>query len=54
MDKTGIVRAICISERRGVEKHTVPSAHFIEAYGIEGDAHAGNWQRQVSLCPMSG
>lgn len=49
MDKTGIVRAICISERRGVEKHTVPSAHFIEAYGIEGDAHAGNWHRQVSL-----
>lgn len=49
MDKTGIVRAICISERRGVEKHTVPSAHFIEGYGIEGDAHAGNWHRQVSL-----
>lgn len=49
MDKTGIVKAICISERRGVEKHTVPSAHFIEGYGIEGDAHAGNWHRQVSL-----
>ena len=49
MDKAGIVRAICISERRGVEKHTVPSAHFIEGYGIEGDAHAGNWHRQVSL-----
>lgn len=49
MDKTGIVRAICISERRGVEKHTVPSAHFTEGYGIEGDAHAGNWHRQVSL-----
>lgn len=45
----GIVRAVCISEKKGVEKHPVPEGHFIENLGIEGDAHAGNWHRQVSL-----
>ena len=45
----GIVHAICISERRGVEKHPIDSAVFKVNYGIEGDAHAGNWHRQVSL-----
>ena len=24
-------------------------ANFIEEFGIEGDAHAGKWHRQVSL-----
>ena len=45
----GIVKAICISEKKGVEKHPIPVGHFIENYGLEGDAHAGNWHRQVSL-----
>lgn len=45
----GGVRAICISDRRGIEKHSVEEAHFIPDFGIEGDAHAGNWHRQVSL-----
>jgi len=45
----GIVRAICISERKGTQKTFVKEANFIENYGIEHDAHAGNWHRQVSL-----
>lgn len=45
----GTVRAICISDIRGIEKHAVPSAHLIKDFGIEGDAHAGKWHRQVSL-----
>lgn len=45
----GTVRAVCISEKRGTEKVNVNSAVFIENYGIENDAHAGNWHRQVSL-----
>ncbi len=45
----GKVHAICISEKRGTEKHRVESAIFKVNYGIEGDAHAGNWHRQVSL-----
>ena len=46
---TGTVRAICISEKRGTSKHEVDSALFIPHHGIEGDAHAGDWHRQVSL-----
>ena len=45
----GYVKAICISERKGVRKHTVPSAELIADYGLAGDAHAGAWHRQVSL-----
>lgn len=47
--KTGIVRAICISDIRGVEKRSIPEGHFLVDFGIEGDAHAGHWHRQVSL-----
>lgn len=43
------VLAVCISEVRGVSKHPVDSIHLIPGHGIEGDAHAGNWHRQVSL-----
>ena len=46
---TGIVRAICISDIRGIEKHAISQAHFVKDFGIEGDAHAGKWHRQVSL-----
>ncbi|MBR4847040.1 MAG: molybdenum cofactor biosynthesis protein [Phascolarctobacterium sp.] len=49
MQLEGIVKAICISTARGTEKHAVEEANFIKDYGIEGDAHAGKWHRQVSL-----
>ena len=45
----GIVRAVCISERRGIQKKNVGTANFQVGFGIEGDAHGGNWHRQVSL-----
>lgn len=45
----GIIKAICISEKRGTQKTRIPQARLIENFGIEGDAHAGNWHRQVSL-----
>ena len=45
----GKVVAVCISDRRGIQKHTVAEAKLKENWGIEGDAHAGNWHRQVSL-----
>jgi len=47
--RSGRVRAICTSERRGTEKHAVSEARFEKGYGIRGDAHVGNWHRQVSL-----
>lgn len=40
---------ICISKKRGTEKAQVPEAVLVEGHGIQGDAHAGNWHRQVSL-----
>ncbi|MBR6487128.1 MAG: MOSC domain-containing protein, partial [Lachnospiraceae bacterium] len=46
---TGKVRAVCVSEKRGTIKHEVDSAVLIANHGIEGDAHAGGWHRQVSL-----
>lgn len=45
----GHIRGICISEKKGTQKHEVPEAVLVEDWGIEGDAHAGNWHRQVSL-----
>ncbi len=45
----GLVKAICISEKKGVQKKNIHKANVIENFGIEGDAHAGNWHRQVSL-----
>lgn len=45
----GIVMGICISKQRGTRKQPISSAQLKSDYGIVGDAHAGNWHRQVSL-----
>lgn len=45
----GKVIAVCVSTVKGVQKKNVHSANFIEDFGIEKDAHAGKWHRQVSL-----
>ena len=45
----GKVLSVCISEVRGVSKHPVEKLHLMPNHGVEGDAHAGNWHRQVSL-----
>ena len=43
------ILAVCISEVRGIQKHPVGSAELRAGHGIVGDAHAGDWHRQVSL-----
>ena len=43
------VLAVCISERKGEKKHAVPEIRCKINHGIVGDAHAGNWHRQISL-----
>ena len=43
------VLAVCISDRRGEQKHPVERIHLRPHHGIDGDAHAGDWHRQVSL-----
>ncbi|MGN0704855.1 MAG: MOSC domain-containing protein [Lentihominibacter sp.] len=45
----GKVKAVCISEEKGVQKHEVDEVYLKVDHGIVGDAHAGNWHRQVSL-----
>ena len=49
MTQTGRIQAICVSEAKGVQKAPVDTNLFVENHGIEGDAHAGSWHRQVSL-----
>lgn len=43
------VEAVCISENKGERKTPVQSVELRENHGIVGDAHAGEWHRQVSL-----
>ena len=45
----GVVKAVCISEQKGTQKAPVDEVILVEDFGIEGDAHAGKWHRQVSL-----
>ena len=46
---TGKVISVNISEKKGTPKTKVNPGVLIENYGLEGDAHAGHWHRQVSL-----
>lgn len=45
----GKIIGICISEKRGTQKKEIGEADVVKGWGIEGDAHGGNWHRQISL-----
>lgn len=45
----GKILAICISERKGTVKHEITQGNIIADFGLEHDAHAGKWHRQISL-----
>lgn len=45
----GKVVAVCSSDRRGIAKENLGRGRFSVDTGLEGDAHAGKWHRQVSL-----
>ncbi|MDJ0305545.1 MULTISPECIES: MOSC domain-containing protein [Dehalobacter] len=47
----GKVLAINISDVRGIVKTSIPEVKVLENWGLEGDAHAGDWDRQVSIFP---
>lgn len=47
--KIGKVLSVNISDKKGVVKEPIKEGMFIENYGLENDAHSGNWHRQVSL-----
>ena len=43
------VEAVCISVKKGTVKREQDGVKLVEDWGIEDDAHAGKWHRQVSL-----
>lgn len=45
----GKVMAVCSSSEKGTQKQNIEQGFFRVNHGLEGDAHAGNWHRQVSL-----
>lgn len=49
---SGKIKAISVSNRKGIPKSNVASAKLIENWGIDGDAHAGNWHRQISFLAL--
>lgn len=49
----GKVLAVNISAKRGIKKHNVGEAYLKANFGIDVDAHAGEWHRQVSLLSLS-
>ncbi len=49
----GRIIAVCRSESKGVRKVDIGSGVLKEGFGLEGDAHGGDWHRQVSLLSVS-
>jgi MOSC domain-containing protein YiiM len=45
----GEVVAVCTSEKKGMRKKNIGKGELIEGFGLKGDAHGGDWHRQVSL-----
>jgi MOSC domain-containing protein YiiM len=43
------VLQVCISETKGIQKTPVDKAEVVVGFGLQGDAHGGDWHRQVSL-----
>ena len=52
MVKTGRILALSTSESKGTRKQNVREIRLLENWGMEGDAHAGDWHRQISLLAM--
>jgi len=48
----GKIIAVSISDRKGEKKHNVAEALLKPNHGLDQDAHAGDWHRQVSLLDM--
>jgi len=48
----GKIIAVCTSEHKGMRKANIGQGLLIPGHGLEGDAHAGDWHRQVSLLAL--
>jgi molybdenum cofactor synthesis domain-containing protein len=49
----GKIVAVCLSKEKGVRKESITEAKLVAGWGMEGDAHAGKWHRQLSLLSIS-
>jgi MOSC domain-containing protein YiiM len=50
--ETGKIIAVSVSLKKGVKKTNILSGKLLKDYGLENDAHAGDWHRQVSLLAL--
>lgn len=48
----GRIVAVSVSQSKGIKKSNLPECKLLEDKGLDGDAHAGDWHRQVSLLAM--
>lgn len=48
----GRIVAVCTSAAKGVKKENVGEAELKVGHGLVGDAHAGEWHRQVSMLAL--
>ncbi len=48
----GYVVAVCTSPKKGMRKKNIGAGQLVEEHGLENDAHAGPWHRQVSLLAL--
>lgn len=48
----GQIIAVCTSEKKGMRKKNMGRGNLVVDFGLEGDAHGGNWHRQVSLLAL--
>jgi len=50
--ETGKIVAVSVSLKKSVKKTNIRSGRLVENHGLENDAHAGDWHRQVSLLAL--
>lgn len=48
----GKVLSLHISLERGTVKNNISEIDIVEGWGLQGDAHGGDWDRQVSIFPV--
>lgn len=48
----GIIKAVCTSPAKGMRKKDAGEGLLVQEHGLQDDAHAGPWHRQVSLLAM--
>jgi TatD DNase family protein len=48
----GVVKAVCLSKEKGTEQKDGGCGELVAQHGLKGDAHAGDWHRQVSLLSL--